>query len=207
MIRAAGLLALLWLLAGCASALADLPIPPQLLVVRVAEMPGFAPASVQSSSTASAFEWAHGAPGTWTEAQEEASLLESLGFQEGVREYLLAKRREGRGAHREAVSEAAVLPTASAAESALRQSFANSLRAFEARGLAQFADRAIPGALGLGNFSAGRSGGDGNVFFATGRCFFVVGDAVHDARTRAQENRGPLAGALALYRRARHLCA
>jgi hypothetical protein len=56
-------------------------------------------------------------------------------------------------------------------------------------------------------FTPGKRGATGNVLFSTGRCFFVVGDLVHDARTSAQGTKAPIAGATALYKRTKHVCA
>jgi hypothetical protein len=184
------------------------PLPVQKLVARPGDLPGLAGAQSYLTSTSSPFEWAHGQQGgTWTEAQEEATTLQTLGFEEAVRRAFLARTSEAHGKHREAVSEAVVLPSATNAQAAMVASAATFVKQSTKPSLFEFGDRAIPNAMVLGNLTPGRRGGDGNVLFTSGRCYFVIGDYLYAARSRAQVDRAPLAAALALYRRERVLCA
>jgi hypothetical protein len=177
------------------------------LVARVRDLPGFAGARATLEHTTSPFTWAHNTnPGTWTEAQVEATNLQSLRFEEGAEAFFTGSAPEAHGLHREAISQGVVFATAAAAQSELRTSVEGALKIFSRKGLLQGADPAIPGAVNLGNFTSGHRGGSDNVFFSTGRCFFVVGDSVHNTTSRAQADRAPVAGALALYRRDRRLC-
>jgi hypothetical protein len=159
--------------------------------------------------TTSPYTWAHNTGGsrTWTEAQEEATNLEGLGFEEGAQGFYEGPTRESHGFHREAVSVAEVFATAAAAETEMRDSVSSARTNYEAPEGVEVTDRAIPGAVTMGNFSPRRPGATDNVFFITGRCFFLIGNAVHSARSRAAAARAPLAAALALYRRDKRLCA
>jgi hypothetical protein len=198
---------LLSCLLACAPAWSAGPLPAAQLVARVHDLPGFAGARVHLSSTRSAFTWAHQGQGTWTQDEVQTSTLRTLGFEQGVEAFFTATAREAHGHHREAVSEALVFPTASSAESALKASVPEALSVYGKQGMREFPGPAIiPGSISLDAFSPGVRGRAGNVFFSTGRCFFVVGDFVYSATTRAQADRAPLAGALALYRRDRRLC-
>jgi hypothetical protein len=182
-------------------------IAPAQLVAHVRDLPGFAGARETRQHTTSPFAWAHEtSPGTWTEAQLEATNLQALGFEEGAEAFFTGRAPEVRGLHREAVSQAVVFATAAAAQSEVMTSVQGALRLFPRAGLLQGADPAIPGAVTLGSFRGGHRGGSDNVFFSTGRCFFVIGNAVHAARTRAAADRAPLVAALALYRRDQGLC-
>jgi Domain of unknown function (DUF6531) len=113
----------------------------------------------------------------------------------------------GTGLEREGVSEALVFSSAQGAKDQLVTSVAEALKEYEKVSLRRFVDPGIPGSAGLGNFTPGKRGATGNVFFSTGRCFFVVGDLVRDARTSAQGAKAPIAGATALYKRVKHACA
>ena len=184
------------------------PLPVQKLVSRSGDLPGLAGAQSYLTSTSSPFEWAHSQHGgTWTEAQEEATILQTLGFEEGVRRAFLARSSEGHGKHREAVSETVVLSSATNAQEAMAAAVATFVRQSRKPALFELSDRAIPSAMVLGNLTPGRRGGDGNVFFTSGRCLFVIGDYLYTASSRAQVDRAPLAAALALSRRERVLCA
>lgn len=204
--RAVSTLTLLCCVLACAPALAAGPLPTARLVTRGSEMPGFAGARTSLNAYFSAFTWGHRGSGTWTESEEEASSLRALGFEQGVEELFLGRRRESHGRHPEAASEALVFATAASAQSELRAFVADGLAKYARNGLREFPGPAIPGSLELDAVQGGRRGSVGNVFFSTGRCLFVVGNFVYDAKSRAQVVRAPVAGALALYRRNRRLC-
>ncbi|MGO8907563.1 MAG: hypothetical protein ACLQMH_18355 [Solirubrobacteraceae bacterium] len=185
---------------GSAPASAAAAIPPGSLVARPADLPGFATASTKVRSATSPSRYASVVLGERpSQARSEAVRLKRKGFREGVQELLS-------GPQGEALSFALVLGSARIAE----QEFQNSRRAdLKGQGGAmvdRFAVPAIPGSLGFSAAEAGHSFAAANVLFATGRCFFVVGDSLGSA-TREQAASAPLAGATALYRRVRGLCA
>jgi hypothetical protein len=137
---------------------------------------------------------------TPAEAAAEMPMLVHAGFREGVEESFHAARGEG-------VSEALVFSSAQGAKDQLVTSLADALKEYEKASLRRFVDPGIPGSAGLENFTPGKRGATGNVFFSTGRCFFVVGDLVRDARTSAQGAKAPIVGATVLYKRTKVLCA
>jgi hypothetical protein len=164
-------------------------------------LPGFAGAKSQLLWTTSAEVFVRRfTEDTPAEAAAEIPMLMHAGFQEGVEESFHATGREG-------VSEALVFDSAQAAKDQLVTQVAEDLKVYEKAGLRRFGDPGIPGSAGLGNFTPGKRGATGNVLFSTGRCFFVVGDLVHDARTSAQGAKAPIAGATTLYKRTKHVCA
>jgi hypothetical protein len=177
------------------------PIPPSLLVAHPRDLPGFARARSRLLWATSAEVFVHRfSEDTPAEAAAEIPMLMHAGFREGVEESFHATGREG-------VSEALVFRSAQGAKDQLVTSLADALKEYEKTSLRRFVDPGIPGSAGLGNFTPGKPGATGNVFFSTGRCFFVVGDFVHDARTSAQGAKAPIAGATVLYRRTKHVCA
>lgn len=177
------------------------PIAPAQLVARPKDLPGFARAKSKLRWTTSAEVFVDRfTEDTPVEAAAEIPMLVHAGFQEGVEESFRAAGREG-------VSEALVFSSTQGAKDQLVTSVAEALKEYEKASLRRFVDPGIPGSTGLGNFTPGKRGATGNVFFSTGRCFFVIGDLVHDARTSAQGAKAPIAGATALYRRAKHVCA
>jgi hypothetical protein len=183
----------------CTRCAASSVIAPALLVVRPRDLPGFAGAKGRLYSTTSAFELAHEGENSSSEAESEAAYLTREGFREGVEESFHQADREG-------VSEALVFDSARAAKHQLITSVAQDLREYEKASLKRFVAAGVPGSVGLGNFNPGKRGATGNVLFSTGRCFFLVGDLVHDAITSAQGTKAPIAGAKALYKRTKRVC-
>jgi hypothetical protein len=182
------------------------PVLPSLLVARTHDLRGFGSAKVSFYWTASAVEWAHGRGQSEAEAKSETAGLLAQGFQEGA-EAVFTGRRERGGKRREAVSDGYVFATVAGAEHFLRALVAESLNAYPKRGLEHFAVPSIPGAVGAGDFVSGRRGVTGNVFFGSGRCVFVVGNAIHGSTTRAEGKRAPIAAAVAIYARTKQVCA
>jgi hypothetical protein len=181
-----------------ASAHATLPVRAADLVPHVSELPGYKHARMSLQATASAFKWAHTTnQGTWSEAQLEANGLEALGFEEGaVAYYHLGRFRHG-SFRREAAAEAIVVSTPEHA-GALMRSFTRELRRGAAsEGVQVSSDPDIPGSVEVGGFTA-RKGGYDNVLFTSGRCVFLIGDFLRDARSLAEAMRAPRAAALAV---------
>ena len=180
------------------------PIPPSELVPHRDELPGFGRARKSMWSTESAGAWAKADNGSPPVGESDLRYLRRQGFQEGVElAYLLRP-------HREAVASGVVLGSLRAAQQELAAAKAEVLKTFEHAHRYRFAVRAIPGSMGLGN-AGGISHGSrvvtANIFFASGRCFFIVADRVVGSSSRAVAERAPMRGAKAVYRRARMLCA
>ena len=103
-------LALAFATAICGVATASAALWPNVLVAQAGDLRGFGPARVEHFSTTSASEWAEVAEDSSpTEARENKDLFEN-GFQLGL-EAFFSGRREAHGRHREAVSDALVMPT------------------------------------------------------------------------------------------------
>jgi hypothetical protein len=200
---AAALSVIVWTAAPGTSAIATTPpIPPSQLVAHARELPGFKGAKVTLDWSTSALEWGHFISESDAEAKNTTALLLGEGFQEGVQAFFRGRRETG-NRHREALSEALLFATPSAAEHMLRAN----VQALERRGFKRSAVPSIPGAVGLDVFNPNRHGGGGNVLFSSGRCFFLIGNSIHDASTRAQLDRAPIAAAVALYGRTKQSCA
>jgi hypothetical protein len=188
-------------------AAAALPVSASLLRPRARDLPGFAGAKASRYMTTSAIEWARAYNQTEAAIQQEAAELIQRGFQEAVSVFFTG-RREGPHSHREAISVAIVFTTPAGAEQELAKSVADDLRAFRTPTLRQYRVPAIPGATGLGSVFYGKHhGASGNVLFSTGRCFFVVGDALHGDDGRAQGEHPSTVAAITLYKRTKAVCA
>jgi hypothetical protein len=201
---AAALIAVICVGATSAPAMAVAPtVPPAELVAHTNELPGFAGAKVTLDWSASAFEWGRFLAEGEAEAKRVTAVLLRDGFQEGAQAFFRGRRESG-NRHREGLSEAAMFATVPAAEQAL---VANVSHTLKLHGFKRFLVPSIPGAVGADLFNPHRRGGGGNVLFSTGRCYFLVGNSIHDAKTRAQLDRAPVAAAAALYARTKQLCA
>ena len=203
------LVALLPLVCAAVAAPAKAEAPPVILpsalMLSARDVPGFAHSKRETAWSTSALAWARENSGSRSQAAQEAAALLRHGFQEAVLTYLRG-RRESRGLFQEAVAEARVFATAAGAEQELANSVAGAVKAWPAAGLRQSTIAAIPGSHTLGAFVAGQRGATENVMFASARCFFVIGDSIHGARTRAQAERAPVTAAIRLYGRAKQLC-
>ena len=133
------------------------------------------------------------------EARKEVAKLKREGFREGVQELLS-------GSQGEALSSALVFRSRSAAQHELKASIAEAVKAQGSSAvIKRFTVAAIPGSFGFSATEAGHPGGAANVLFASGRCFFVLGDARPSAPPE-QLSVAPIAGAAALYQRVTSLC-
>ena len=180
------------------------PIPPSELVPHRDELPGFARAHKSMWSSESAGVWAKADNGSPPVGESDLRYLRRQGFQEGVElAYLLRP-------HREAVASGVVLGSPQAAQQELAAAKAEVLKTFEHAHRYRFAVPAIPGSMGLGNAGGSYHGSrvvTANILFASGRCFFIVGDRIVGSSSKAMGERAPVRGAGAVYRRARRLCA
>ena len=131
-------------------------------------------------------------------ARREAAALARHGFREGVQEYFS-------GLPGEALSVAVVFASAAGA----RWEYATNRRELieGSKGATRFAVAGAPEAVGYAALAKSGSGGFANVVLRSGRCFFLVGNALHYATSAAQLSSAPSAGALALYRRNARRCA
>jgi hypothetical protein len=174
-------------------------IEPELLKLHASDLPGFSRGKTSYLATALPRRWAEG-EGTAAEAKREYAYLIREGFVEGVAETILAKGRE-------AVGEALVFETSSAAQTTIKRASTELSKPVHKESLVRFGVPGIPGSLGFGFHTPKERGAASNVMFATGRCFVLVADRVVDARTLAQANRAPVAAAKTLYGRISSLCA
>jgi len=186
-------------LAGCpiASARPAGRIRPTALVAAPAELPGFqfAEREIQSATTAMRYAGQILQDGP-KEARKETMALDRHGFREGVQEYF-------DGLDGEALSIGVEFSSAAGAE----WEYAASLREIaHGQGATRFGVAGVPGAVGFVHLPKSGPGGDGNVVFRSGRCFFLVGDALPNATGAEELSAPPSAGALALYRHDRRRC-
>jgi hypothetical protein len=104
------------------------------------------------------------------------------------------------------VATGVVLGSPQAAQHELAAGTAEALRKFQHAHRYRFTVRGIPGSVGIGAAGGSYRAVTGNVFFASGRCFFVVANRIVGTSSREIGERAPVSGAKALYRRARNLC-
>lgn len=175
------------------------PIPPTSLELHTGELPGFAGARKTLEVSESADQFIESRAGSPTEQEAALRLLASRGFQDTVSELF-------RAPHREAVFTAIVFTSSQGATEWLQESLAAASKHFKGHGAKRSTVKGIPGSVLIGQFEKGHRGGTGNVFFAAGRCFFVVGDAVKRATSRAEAYRAPIAAAKAVLRRQSSAC-
>jgi hypothetical protein len=188
------------LAASTAQAARRLPIPASKLVPRRQDLPGFGSATVRLFSSMRVAQWVSLLPGeTSAEVHEEVLHLRSLGFVEGV-------TADFRSPNHEAVAYAVVFRSARAATEQVAYVEAEDEKDFEKAGLEKYGPPAIPGSVGLGNFTPGAPAATGNVLFSTGRCSFVIGDRIVGATSRATGELPSTTAAKALYKRAKGLC-
>jgi len=187
-------------LASCLAGVALAKLAPHPLVARRSELPGFTSGTVHLRSTTSPSVYAKSILGEGPKmAAKEVAGLKRKGFREAVRELI------GTAGGDEALSLALVFGTRKAAHKELEGSIASSVKAQGSAEVKDFTISSIPGAFGFVASEAGHSGAVGNVLFAVGRCFFVVGDSLHTG-TPEQAAAAPSSGSLAVFGRAKHLC-
>ena len=174
-------------------------IPAESLVAQPAELTGFTNATAKLSSATSPSHYAAAVLGERkAEVRAEVVRLKRKGFREGVQELLS-------GPQGEALSAALVLGSTRLARQELSESRHEALKAQGGARIERFAVPGIPGAFGFSAVESGHPLAVANVMFTTGRCFLLVGDALNSS-TREQAQSAPLAGATAVYQRARSLC-
>lgn len=186
---------------GATAAVAAPEISSSSLVVHPGELPGFPSAKVKLASATSASRYAKDVlHDSSREARKEVAKLKREGFREGVQELL-------RGSQGQALSSAVVFRSRARAQHELKASIAEAVKA-QGRSavIKRFTVAAIPGSFGFSATEAGHPGGAANVLFASGRCFFILGDALNSAPPE-QLSVAPIAGAMALYQRVTGLCA
>jgi hypothetical protein len=180
-------------------------IPIATLMAQRSDLAGFGPARMSRPFSSSyAAEWAFTFAPNADSAKREATELTEMGFREGAFVYFTG-RRERAHEHREAVSSALVFATSAGAEQDLAISVATELREHDHGHLHRSTIHAIPGSSELGE--GGRHGGVDNVLFTTGRCFFVIGDAIPRSSSAGQVRRPVRSAAIAVYDRAKQPCA
>lgn len=181
-------------------AFAAAAIPPTSLVAHPLELPGFATAKSTLHAATTPARYARVVLGErGRQARSEVTRLKRKGFREGVQELLSSPQGE-------ALSAAIVFGSARVATRELKTSVTEGVKAQGKAKLTRFTVASIPGSVGFSAVEAGNSSAAANVFFATGRCFFVVGNSLRKA-TPEQASSAPIAGASALYQRVVSLCA
>jgi hypothetical protein len=193
-------------LASPAQAATPLEIPASTLVAQPQDFAGFGPARLADAySTAYALEWALSYEQSAAVGEHEATELNALGFREGVAVYY-SGRKEGRHEFRNAVSSSIAFATTAGPEHELSVTLAfDRTQLGRGGGPYRTAVRTIPGSVGLGH--RGRKVSDYSLAFATGRCFFVVGDAIHKHGMARRAQRSATSAAIAVYSRAKETCA
>jgi hypothetical protein len=179
---------------------AAVPIPVSSLALRTSDLPGFENARTNLHSTSSAASFA--GPGE----TREAAILQRDGFREGV------SQEFGNAEDGSALSTAVVVRTAQAARQLLRANISGELGQLGTG--RRFTVAAIPRSFGARETSPGFSG-TGQAFatgvlFSTGRCFFevlTVFDSTRPTSTPERVKGAAIAGATALFVRARTACA
>ena len=176
------------------------PIPARSLELQPRQLPGFEGAKKKVEVFESIDQFVERRHGTRAAIEAERALLMNRGFQGTVGEVFLAP-------HREAIFVAAVFVSPQGATEEFQETVATDLKRLKGHGVKRSTVKGIPGSVLAGQFEKGHRGGTGNVLFTTGRCFFIVGDAVRRATSRKQAERAPIAAAKGLLRRHKSVCA
>lgn len=185
-------------LAGLA-AFALAAVPPRSLVAKPSELPGFAAAKVTLHAGDTPSAWAKKVLGDKpAQARREVAKLKRAGFSEGAEELLSTSQGE-------ALSLTAVFHTPKQARKELKVSISESIKGQGKAELKQFSIPSIRDAFAFTAVEAGKPGAAGNVLFAVGRCFVVVGDSSRTG-TAEQASIVPLDGGAALYKQIKHGC-
>lgn len=181
------------------AALALAALPPRSLVAKRSELPGFAGAKVTLRSGDT--------PGAWArrvlqdkpaQARKDIAKLKRAGFSQGAEELLSDSQGE-------ALSLTVVFHTTKQAKRELKVSIPESLAGQGKAEIKRFSIASIPGAYAYTAVEPGKPGAAGNVLFAVGRCFVVVGDASRTG-TGEQAAAVPMDGGPALYTQIKHRC-
>jgi hypothetical protein len=174
-------------------------IPPRTLEVHGGELPGFAGTKKKLEVFESVRRFVEGQNATRTEMEVAKALLTKRGFQDTVAEIF-------RGPHREAVFEAFTFTSPQGAAEQFPETVTTDLKRVRDHGLMSTTVKGIPGSVLIGQFETGH-GGTGNVLFVSGRCLFIVGDAMARATSRQQAYHAPIVAARHILRRDRAACA
>jgi hypothetical protein len=181
------------------AALALAAIPPRALVATPSELPGFAAAKVKLRSGDSPSAWAKNVlKDKPAQVSKDVARLKRSGFSQGVQELLATSQAE-------ALSFTVVFHTAKQAKHELKVSASESVKAQGKAEVKHFSIASIPGSFAFTAAEPGKPGAAGNVLFAVGRCFVVVGDAMRTG-TAEQASAVPTDGGPAVYKRIKHRC-
>jgi len=185
-------------LAGLA-ALALAAIPPRTLVATPSELPGFASAKVKLRSGDSPSAWAKNVlKDRPAQVSKDVARLKRSGFSQGVQELLATSQAE-------ALSFTVVFHTAKQAKHELKVSASESVKAQGKAEVKRLSIASIPGSFAFTAAEPGKPGAAGNVLFAVGRCFVVVGDSMRTGSAE-QASAVPTVGGTAVYKRIKHRC-
>jgi len=175
-------------------------IPARSLELHTSELPGFKRATKKLEVFESADQFLESRGGSPAEVETERALLTKRGWQGAVGEFF-------RAPHREAIFVAFVFSSPQGATEEFNETLAADIKHLKGHGAKRSTVKGIPGSVLVGQFERGHRGGTGNVLFATGRCLFVVGDALKRATSRQQAYHAPITAARAILRRQKHACA
>lgn len=165
------------------------------------EFPGLAGGFKGTVVSRSAAQWAGLKHEAVDAAKVETSALTAEGFQEGVTELLA-------NSHNQGVYEALVFRSSGGAAQRLKATISEAHKTLgKSIPVVRLSTPGIPGSILYSEFSPREQDGASNVLFATGRCTFVVSDALSDISTRAAGSTASIALATSVYRRAKRLCA
>jgi hypothetical protein len=167
------------------------------LLVGAGEMPGFDPLSAKSATHAGRFVRQLGPQDAYT--RQFLTTLKRNGFQFGIQEHL----RSSTDPNADAESLALELRSVPAARRELAAIVSLTLKSVPGSTIDRTQLPLIQNAVVLPQTAAGRPGGAANVYFASGRCVFFVGDAV----TRGDPVAAPVAAVTKLHERATAACA
>ncbi len=181
------------------AALALAALPPRSLVAKPSELPGFAGAKVTLRSGDTPSAWARRVlQDKPAQARKDIAKLKRAGFRQGAEELLSDSQGE-------ALSLTVVFHTTKQAKRELKVSIPESLAGQGKAEIKRFSIASIPGAYAYTAVEPGKPGAAGNVLFAVGRCFVVVGDASRTG-TGEQAAAVPMDGGPALYTQIKHRC-
>lgn len=193
--------------AACALLAGHHPLTRQLpvtqLVPRARELPGFERGDYKLRTGTSPLPWLRGVVGeTQAEARRDAVRLRREGFREGA---LASFSSAGAGG----VALALVLASSRGAKAELATATAEEREQSEREHVPPPTIFRAPGVPGSEGFTASQEAGQrryADLFFVVGRCFIGVSDAWYGASSGYEAIQAPIAGATAVYRRARHIC-
>jgi hypothetical protein len=173
-------------------------------VAQPQDFAGFGPARFETYSTTYALEWTLNYEESTARAERDASELSARGFREGIKRHF-SGRQEGPRKYRDAVSSAIVFVAVSGAQQELATTVAFDLKRLGNPDLHRFAVQSIPGSIGIEERRPNDVGD--NVAFSIGRCYFSIGDGIHEGSTAHHVAHSASSAAIAVDNRAKHACA